>query len=267
MDDAEVTSRIAARVRRLRRQAGLTRRALAGASGISERYLAQLETAGANVSIAVLCRLAGALDVGLHALVPDGGEPVASARSQPAIALIGLRGAGKTTLGRWVAERHHVSYIPLSERIASSVGMAVGELLELGGIAAFRRAEKEALRELCRVDRAMVVETSGGLVEAEDTFDLLLSRFVTVWIKASPQEHMARVINQNDLRPMAGRERAMDELEALLEQRSKLYARADHVIDTCGRDITACGHELAVILHQARTCDARRPLPKARVSA
>jgi len=267
------------RVRDLRRAEGLTRRQLASAANISERYLGQLENGQANASIQILHRIAAEFgrtvsavlpaapngDVGGDALerliagLSDGqraeahallasrfGMPVDTGRSRPlkGVALIGLRGAGKTTLGRDFADLTGVPFKRLSQAAADRAGLEMTEIMELMGPDVFRRLEHEALQALVDTDERIVLETSGGIVSHPESFDLLLERFHTVWLKASPDEHMQRVIDQRDLRPIAGRKEAMKDLVGLLNARNDAYARADTVIDTSGRTPRDCLRDL-----------------------
>jgi XRE family aerobic/anaerobic benzoate catabolism transcriptional regulator len=220
-------------VREGRARTGLTRRALAAATGISERYLALLEAGSANVSLNLLARIGAALGVSIHALIPAGEVSGASPR-QKGIALIGLRGAGKSTLGESLATATGLPFVRLTQVIVERAGMDTGELMELGGSDAFRRLEVEALQELIASAGRVVLETSGGIVADGEAYDLVRRHFRTVWIKAEPQDHMARVVAQNDLRPMVGRDKALDDLRRLLAERQSAYGAADAVLDTHG---------------------------------
>jgi XRE family aerobic/anaerobic benzoate catabolism transcriptional regulator len=164
------------------------------------------------------------------------------------VALIGLRGAGKSTLGRRFAARRDVPFVELDREIERESGLALGEIFDLYGQAAFRRHERRALESLLRRHRRAVIATGGSLVSEPATFDLLLSSCFTVWIKAAPEEHMARVVAQGDLRPMADNAESMDDLRRILAGRSALYAKADATVDTAGRDLEASLAELVAAL-------------------
>ncbi|KAA3630375.1 MAG: helix-turn-helix domain-containing protein [Proteobacteria bacterium] len=272
---AEITSEIGLRVRRTRQKRGLTRKQLAARSGISLRYLAQLEGGNANVSVAVLWRVAESLGVGLvefipqtHRLVPRT-EPLehlvqrlsprerqwayelllrnlgAVADRKRGVALVGLRGAGKSTLGERLAKKYNVPFVRLGDAIAELGSMEIGELFSLGGQTLYRRLEHQALQHVILGHDVMVLEVGGSLVMQEMTHDLLLRSFRTVWVRASAEEHMQRVLQQGDLRPMAGNaEAAMGDLRAILDQREPRYRLSDHVLDTSGRDVESCLREL-----------------------
>jgi XRE family transcriptional regulator, aerobic/anaerobic benzoate catabolism transcriptional regulator len=257
------------RVRQMRARRGMTRKILARDSGVSERYLAQLESGEGNISILLLRRIAAAMGLPLGDLLQEGPErPVeytlarqlldglapaelgaayqALARSigrngdtarAGRIALIGLRGAGKTTLGHRLAERLGVPFVEMAAAIAEESGTSLSEIFSLYGQAAYRRYEKRALeRAIGQHDRA-VIATGGSLVSEPATFDLLLRSCHTVWVAASPAEHMGRVMAQGDLRPMQASREAMADLKRILENRRALYGKADAVVDTTGRAI------------------------------
>lgn len=263
------------RIRMARAQRGMTRRILARDSGVSERYLAQLEAGQGNISIALLRKVAQAMGIPLADLVRDEPEPplelrlltqslvrlapqeLAQARRllgerfgsvaadrKRRVALIGLRGAGKSTLGRRLAEHLEVPFLELDREIERESGLALAEIFDLYGQAAFRRHERRALETLLQRHPRAVIATGGSLVSEPATFDLLLSSCFTVWIKAAPEEHMARVVAQGDLRPMADNAESMDDLRRILAGRAALYAKADAVVDTAGKDIDASLAEL-----------------------
>ncbi len=264
-------------VRGLRRQHDLTRRDLAAAARISERYLGQLENGQANVSLNILQRLIGYFGVPMSDILPVSGdfktayEPLGTfisdlskreqeeackllqerfgktRRQRKGIALVGLRGAGKTTHGAKLSDLIGLPFVSLSRLVAERVGMDMAELMELSGQDGFRRFELETLTSLIDQPGQVILETSGGIAAADETYDLLLNHFFTIWIKARPEEHMQRVIGQNDLRPITGRREAMKDLVGILNERNTAYARADYVLDTSDRSVRECLAELVEI--------------------
>jgi XRE family aerobic/anaerobic benzoate catabolism transcriptional regulator len=268
-EDAAFLAALGDRVRELRARRGMTRKILAKDSGVSERYLAQLETGQGNASLAILRRIARALSVPLEALVADSPEPPAelasaiellrrlgpeqlaearelllktfgdgdanaAARSQR-IALIGLRGAGKTTLGRALAERLGVPFIELDREIESESGVSLGTIFDFYGQAGFRRMERRCLDRVIEEHPRFILATGGSIVSEPSTFERLLAACYTIWLKASPAEHMARVVAQGDMRPMAGNRQSMADLQRILTFREPLYRRADAEADTTGK--------------------------------
>jgi XRE family aerobic/anaerobic benzoate catabolism transcriptional regulator len=216
-------------------------RELAERSGLSERFIIEVEKGTANPSVLSLVAIADALELEPFQLLisalrrqhpsgaPEPGPRVAPARF---VALLGLRGAGKSTIGAAAAKVLGMRFVELDAEIEKAAGMKAAEIFELHGAEAFRRFEREAL-ELVLADRkSAVVATSGGLVTDSAAFERVLARATTIWLKARPQDHFRRVMDQGDTRPMANRERAMDELQALLRARRALYERADEVVDT-----------------------------------
>jgi len=263
------------RVRTMRALRGMSRKVLAKVSGISERYIAQLESGKGNVSIVLLRRVAGAMGAHLEDLIPSsepipdwamirdllrkaspnqitqakdilaGGSASAPRRASfSGIALIGLRGAGKTTLGRMLAKKIGWSFVELNKEIEAQNGLSVAEIIALYGQEGFRRMEQAALTQLLARKELMVLATGGGIVSEPLTFDLILSSFYTIWLKAEPEEHMARVRRQGDLRPMADDRSAMAELRNILLSREPLYARASAVVDTAGLSVDAAAARL-----------------------
>ncbi len=233
-------------VREGRSRAGLTRRALAAEAGVSERYLALLEAGSANVSLNLLARIGEALGVSIHALIPP--EAPRRAADKKGVALIGLRGAGKSTLGERLSKQTGLPFVRLTQEIVERAGMETGELMELAGSGAFRRLEIEALQGLVARPGPIVLETSGGIVADTEAFELVRRHFHTVWVKAAPEDHMARVIAQNDFRPMAGRDAAIDDLRRLLVEREATYAQADFVLDTHGVSVDEAAQRLSHML-------------------
>src|SRR5712692_2025260 len=257
------------RIREARARRGMTRKILARDSAVSERYLAQLESGHGNISIILLRQIARAMDLPLADLVRDGPErPVELAlllqtldRLSPAelgqarrllgeafgaateagrrhrIALIGLRGAGKSTLGRRLADARGVPFIELDREIARESGLELGEIFALYGQSAFRRTERRCLDAVIERHERAVIATGGSLVSEPGTFDLLLAACFTVWLKAAPEEHMDRVLAQGDTRPMADNAEAMDDLRRILAGREALYSKADAVVDTAGKTV------------------------------
>jgi XRE family transcriptional regulator, aerobic/anaerobic benzoate catabolism transcriptional regulator len=279
------------RVRTMRALRGMSRKVLAKVSGISERYIAQLESGKGNVSIVLLRRVSNAMGAHLEDLIPStepapdwpvirdlvrkatpnqiaqarevlAGHHGASAQrpSFAGIALIGLRGAGKSTLGKLLAKRIGWSFVELNKEIEAQNGLSVAEIIALYGQEGFRRMEQAALGQLLARKQLTVLATGGGIVSEPLTFDLILSSFYTIWLKAEPEEHMARVRGQGDLRPMADDRSAMAELRTILLSREPLYARASATVDTAG---------LSVDEAAARLIDAVAPVlqPDARMFA
>ncbi len=263
---AAFLSAIGREVRKNRAKRGMTRRQLAQASETSERYLAQIESGTGNPSVSVLRAIAQALDLPASALLPESGTRTAelgsllnllaqmpeqelpalakelAARVMRAggadrgqrIALVGLRGAGKSTLGRMLAQHLAWPFIELDRRVAEDYGASVPDLIEMAGMATFRRHERDALDRVIVGHESAIITTAGGIVSNPETYALLLRRTHSVWIKARPDEHMSRVMAQGDFRPMAQNRAAMADLVAILEARRADYARAEAELDTSG---------------------------------
>ncbi|WP_096697729.1 helix-turn-helix transcriptional regulator [Polaromonas sp. AER18D-145] len=263
---------LGARVRAWRARRGMTRKALASDSGLSERFLADVESGKGNVSINSLEAAARALNISILELLQDAPRPAlarvhgllgrlddtqldqayallgstfglsdALGREQR-IALIGLRGAGKSTLGLKLATERGVPFVELDREIEREAGTSMNEILLLHGQAGYRRYERRALFRIAEDHADGVVMTTGGSIVSErETFDLLQSRFYCVWLKASPEEHMARVVAQGDMRPFnatrGATDEAMEDLRRILASREALYARADAVVDTAARTL------------------------------
>ena len=259
--------RLGERVRTLRSQRGMTRKALAQHAHVSERYLAQLETGKGNGSIVLLRRIARAIGLPVTQLVHEGAEPaldmvlvsqflerlsppaLAEARdlllkhfSAPSdetrrrrIALIGLRGGGKSTIGRLLAERLGTPFFELDREVERRSGATLSEIFDMFGQETFRRAEREALDDILRQHQNFVMATSGSIVTEPGTLELLLASCLTVWVKAEPDEHMQRVMSQGDMRPMAKSARAMQDLMSILRSREPLYAKAEVALSTSGK--------------------------------
>lgn len=253
------------RVRLLRSRKGMTRRAVAVAAEVSERHLANLEYGTGNVSVLVLLQVAQALQCSLAELLGDistsspewllirellskrneadlrrarvqltemFGEGGSLQERKARIALIGLRGAGKTSLGQRLAKDLNYPFIELSRQIEQFAGCQISEIHNLYGANAYRRYERRALEEAIQIYPEVVIATPGGLVSDSSNFNLLLSHCTTVWLQADPQDHMGRVAAQGDMRPMAASREAMEDLKRILEGRSAFYSKADLVINT-----------------------------------
>jgi len=231
MTETLYLSRLGERVRAWRSGQGMTRKALALASGVSERYLAQLEAGEGNISVLLLRKVAHAMGVPVESLVRED-----QAAEKP-VALLGLRGAGKSTLGARLAQELDLTFIELDKEVEREAGTALGEVFALYGQEAFRRFERRALeRVLSRKERA-VIATGGSLVTEPASYRLLLERCRCIWLRATPEDHMSRVIAQGDMRPFKGRSAAFEELKQLLQERERLYARADATVNTSGKTV------------------------------
>jgi XRE family transcriptional regulator, aerobic/anaerobic benzoate catabolism transcriptional regulator len=273
--EAGFLEQLGQRVRTMRALRGMSRKVLARVSGISERYIAQLEGGKGNVSIVLLRRVANAMGAHLEDLIPSAdpapdwqvvrdllrkaspgqiaqakdilaGSSTATHRRATfaGIALIGLRGAGKSTLGKLLAKTIGWTFVELNKEIERQNGLSVAEIIALYGQEGFRRMEQTALGQLLARKEPMVLATGGGIVSEPLTFDLILKSFYTIWLKAEPEEHMARVRKQGDLRPMADDRSAMAELRNILLSREPLYARASAVVDTAGLSVDAAAARL-----------------------
>ena len=231
MTETAYLSLLGDRVRAWRNEQGLTRKALSAASGVSERYLAQLEAGEGNISVLLLRKVARAMGVPVETLVRE------EERGQKCLALLGLRGAGKSTLGEKLAQALGVPFVELDREVEKEAGAELGEVFAMYGQEGFRRFERRALeRVLAQQDRA-VIAVGGSLVTDAGTYKMLRERCFCVWLKASPDEHMARVIAQGDMRPFKGRSAALEEIRQLLADRDRLYSRADVVLDTSGKTV------------------------------
>ena len=277
-DDAAFLSALGDRVRELRARRGMTRKILAKDSGVSERYLAQLEAGQGNASLSILRRVARALNIPLGALITDApddsaeltqavellrrlgqdqigearalllktfGESDAEARSHR-IALIGLRGAGKSTLGAALAARLGVPFIELDREIERESGISLATIFDLYGQTGFRRMEQRCLDRIIEEHRRFVLATGGSIVSEPATFERLLASCYTVWLKAAPAEHMQRVVAQGDMRPMAGNRESMADLQRILTGREPLYRRADAEVETSGKSVQDALEALAL---------------------
>jgi len=272
------------RVRNLRARRGLTRKAVAQAANVSERHLANLEYGIGNASILVLQQVAGALQCSLAELVGDVttlspewllirellenrdeadlrrarlalGELLGTAGADPArsrrIALVGLRGAGKSTLGQMLADDLEVPFVELSREIEKLAGCSVREIHDLYGTNAYRRYERRALEEAVQIYAEVVIATPGGIVSDPATFNQLLAHCTTVWLQAAPEEHMGRVAAQGDTRPMAASREAMDDLRRILSGRAAFYSKADLSVNTSGQDLAQSFQALRSAVREA----------------
>ena len=245
--EAAYLARLGDRVRNWRLEHGTARKALALASGVSERYLAQLEAGEGNISVLLLRRVAHAMSVPVEGLVREEDAAPRLAR----IALIGLRGAGKSTLGKKLAESLGVPFVELDREVEREAGTPLGEVFSMYGQEAFRRFERRALERVLKSNPRAVIAAGGSLVTDPGSYQLLLRNCYCVWLKTSPEEHMQRVLAQGDLRPFHGRSTAIDEIRQLLADRDSLYARADATIDTSDRPVRQSLAELRRILENA----------------
>jgi XRE family aerobic/anaerobic benzoate catabolism transcriptional regulator len=245
------------RVRSWRNGHGMTRKALAAASGVSERYLAQLEAGQGNISVLLLRKVAQAMHVAVENLVRESPDQDPARRR---IAPLGLRGAGKSTLGARLAASLGIPFVELDSEVEREAGSKLGEVFAMFGQEAFRRFERRALERVLRTHEAVVIAAGGSLVTDPDTYRLLLDQCHTVWLKAKPEEHMNRVIAQGDMRPfegntrgkMPGRPAALDEIRKLLDDRDRLYSRADTTVDTTGKRLKESFSELKKTLMERR---------------
>ena len=263
-DDAAFLSSLGRQLREARERRGMARKVLSQAAGVSERYLAQVEAGEGNASILVLRSIAGALGVAVadllgerdgsverrlirrflerlpehrledvvFRLMRDFGQEEASRRRR--IALVGLRGAGKTTLGGALARELGVPFVELDREIEREAGISLSEVFLLYGQMGYRRIERRCLERIIRAHEQMVMTVGGGIVSELETYNALLLNCFTVWVRASPDEHMARVVAQGDLRPMQGNAEAMEDLKRILAAREPLYRKADATVDTSG---------------------------------
>lgn len=257
---------VAQRIRAARARTGLTRKQLAAASGASERYLATLEAGTGNPSIEMLLAIADALNVAMAELLPMGGErelAVSQAAAQlrrlslervreasvwlgepvkdrgekaRRISLIGLRGAGKSSLGKALAERLSVPFFEISKEVEKRYGGSIAVMLEINGPAALRRYEAEVLEDILGKNETAVIAAPGAIVSTGSLYDKLLQSTWSVWLEANPEDHMQRVMAQGDLRPMSGNRTAMNDLKSILSARQADYARADARIDTSAQN-------------------------------
>lgn len=273
--------RVGDRVRRARERKGIPRRVLSEISGVSPRYLAQLEGGEGNISIGLLQRVAIALDHRIEWLIGEedpwtsdalrvadlyrsasgdvrrqvldmlAPEPVETMRAHR-ICLVGLRGAGKSTLGAAAGAALGVPFVELNREIEDQSGMPVNEVLALYGQEGYRKLEAQALGRIIATYDTMILAVAGGIVAEPETYKTLLAHFHTIWVKASPAEHMNRVRAQGDTRPMAGNPEAMEQLKSILTSRESLYERALAQLDTTGKPARASTEELIALIRDRK---------------
>jgi XRE family aerobic/anaerobic benzoate catabolism transcriptional regulator len=278
--DERFLQELGERVRAARARSGMTRKDLAAESGVSQRYLAHLESGQGNISVLLLQKVAAALNLPLGQLLGGEDEPAVELTliqqflrrlppqqlpkvrallmrefgSSPLeriqrIALIGLRGAGKSTLGTLLAKQLGVPFVELDREVEREAGTSLSEIFLLYGQQGYRRYERRCLEQVLRERDRCVIATGGSIVSEPGTYDLLLSTCFSVWLKALPEEHMARVVAQGDTRPMAGNAEAMDDLRRILDGRAVLYGQADATVDTAGRSVERCLKDLRKVIH------------------
>ncbi|MEP1444083.1 MAG: helix-turn-helix transcriptional regulator [Hyphomicrobiales bacterium] len=265
INTSEFIAEVGARVRRVRKMRGISRRILSERSGISQRYLAQLELGSGNISIALLLKVAVGLGEPIESFIinhdsfDDDDHAIALFKSADEatkqqvlaildpekalqlrgrrIALIGLRGAGKSTLGAIAGTHLQTPFMELNDEIERSNGMSVNETIELYGQEGYRLLERQAIEHIATTQEQIILAVAGGIVSEPETFNYLLRHYHTIWIKAAPEEHMDRVLAQGDERPMAGNPQAFEQLRQILTSREALYQKASTVVDTTGASL------------------------------
>lgn len=277
-EDTAFLQTVGERVRNARARRGMSRKILAKDSGVSERYLAQLEGGAGNISILLLRQIARAMDLPITDFLGDRAplgvdqalllrqiEDLSPEQLQELqgfvrdrfgvapgvkrhIALIGLRGAGKTTLGQLLAKAFGLQFVEMAKEIEVEAGLSLNEIFDLYGQSAYRRFERRALERVTADPAPKVIATGGSLPSEPTTYAHLLSHCFTIWLKASPEEHMGRVVAQGDMRPITGQSEAMADLKRILAQREALYTRADMSFDTAGKAVTQAAADLAAAL-------------------
>jgi XRE family aerobic/anaerobic benzoate catabolism transcriptional regulator len=276
-ETSQLLERVGTRVRRLRKKQGLSGKALAEAAGLSPRFIAQLEAGQANIAIGRLEKVALVLGVSLGRLADepksddqalagllkrlDGCDPETVRRSiqalelvlggqgRTAVALVGLRGAGKSTIGPKLAKKMGVPFVELDTEIEAEAGLTLSEIFALHGEGYYRRLEEQCLVHALSQHPTMVVALSGGFVQNGSAWQMVLERCQTVWLEAIPEDHMWRVLVQGDQRPTAGRENAMDELRAILAARAPRYAQSHHRFNTSSLGLEGAVHAICTALH------------------
>ena len=242
----EILELVGQRVRAARAARQWTIRELAERSGVSVRFLVQLESGRGNISVKRLADLARAFSLPPADLLRD-----SDTEAPRIVALLGLRGAGKTTIGKQLARRLHIGFVELDRQIEKEADMSLAELFSMYGEEHYRRLERDTLARVLAERRAMVLAIGGGIVASPDTYAMLKANAITVWLRASPEDHWNRVVRQGDRRPMADHPQAMADLRALLAAREPLYASADHTVNTSGRLVGAIVDELSKALDVA----------------
>lgn len=262
------------RVRARRKEQRLSRKALSETSGVSERYLAQLEAGAGNISIILLRRVAQALGHSVEEFVAEDESAMAFNRlfrtASPdqrqqvieildpgtprrlrasRIALIGMRGAGKSTLGKLAAGSTGLSFMELNDEIRSLAGMPLDEIFALYGAEGYRQMESEALSRVAAEHDGVILGTGGGIVTQKETFGFLLTHYHTIWIRTSPEEHMSRVLAQGDRRPVENSPQAMTVLKSILAKRTTKYMQADGIVDTSGNTVAQSAIELSGVIN------------------
>ena len=241
-----ILQNLAATIRSLRKDRRWSRRELAGRAQLSERFLAEIEGSRANPSLLKVAELARALGTTADALIRP--QPVATSPSKErnVVALLGLRGAGKSSVGERLGRAMELPFVELDECIEANEGLRLQEMFELHGEAYYRRAERRALEQLFASSEPMVLAAGGGLVAERKTFDLLKVRAHTVWLQAAPEDHWTRVVAQGDTRPMADDDQAFAHLCAILAEREKLYHEAQLTVNTSEHDVQEITDQLAL---------------------
>ena len=275
-------------IRGMRASRGMTRKILAQDSSVSERYLANLEQGKGNISINLFRQVALALNSSIRDLLPSSTKPTpeqslinefvshlskddqeralevlhqkfsSSHSGQTRIALIGLRGAGKTTLGSLLKERQNLPFVRLAREIETLGGMPVAEIFSLSGQQGYRRLEERALFQTLNTYESCCIETGGSIVSEPKELNLLLTTCLVIWIRATPEEHMARVVAQGDMRPMANNNDAMQDLRQILTERTPYYEKAHTILDTSGKTIDQSYEELSALIKEHSNTLAHR---------
>lgn len=255
---------LAQRIRALRKSRSLTRKNLSQLADVSERHLAQLESGEGNISILLLNRIATALNTSIAQLFTSESQSSSTETSQrrARIALIGLRGAGKSTLGEKLAATRNVPFIELDREIEKETGMPLADIFSLYGQSGYRAIERRTLERVTNEYDRAVFSIGGGVVTEPETYDYLRAHCYTIWIKAKPQEHMDRVVAQGDFRAMAGNDRAMEELRRILSSREPLYRQADVTLNTSGATVDESFARLQSALDSNASTPATSPAAK-----